>query len=89
VARVGGFITRVMIGGAIQPPEDGVRIGIVIRATNSAGTTSTINPLNNPTTTKGQFLLFQNFSPQAEINMVSITATGPCGDSIEASTPSF
>jgi len=86
VTRAGGFITRVMIGGAIQPPEDGVRIGIVIRATNSSGQTSTINPLNNPTTTQGQFVMFQNFAPQAEINMVGITATGSCGDSIEAST---
>jgi len=88
VARSGGFITRVMIGGAIQPPEDGVQIDIIIRATNSSGHTSTITPLNNPTTTQGNFLMFQNFAPQAEINMVGITATGPCGDSIDASTES-
>jgi hypothetical protein len=74
-----------MIGGAIQPPEDGVTIGIVIRATNSAGDTSTIQPLNNPTTTQGQFVLFQSFAAQAQITSVSITATGPCGDSIDGS----
>ncbi len=76
-----------MIGGAIQPPEDGVPIGIVIRATNSTGDTSTIRPLNNPSTTSdGQFVLFQSFAAQAHITSVSITATGPCGDSITATT---
>ncbi len=75
-----------MIGGAIQPPEDGVTIGIVIMATNSSGVTSTIQLLNNPVTTGGQFLLFRNFAAQAQITSVSITATGPCGDSITGTT---